>query len=787
MKRMMLAFASAILAVMLAGCGGNGPSALGGDPNAVQPPASGYIPTQLSQISNGGAFPDGEPAQQHDGGAPTLNDLEGQWNCETVHDEHRDRKDPESYAVTQKTMMINEKKVECLPRSIDIRPYSPISVLFSQGFGYGSAVFTDASEPNELGIVEIEVNGSFPYMGNGFVCTSNGSTLALGILGPDCEIEENGAITDKEHNAVDECTLTEADYEVSLDGDRLIISCGDASASYIREDSVSLRFHGGLSYFDLYNGDKQVDPYDFQDLKKLREAGYDVSCDMDEMLASLESSEEFKIVAPDGSEFKAKVFNPYEKKVPLWCLPIAWYQFEEGDGNLTLGMGSSSRYDLGHTQVFGSTPYSQVYNYYPLPYESAADHLCYKTGAQARISTITAFGEGFDTGDTLVESEHSCDVNLGFKDGKLFSFTKEDSAYMAAGLQDNVERDDLAELEPSVYREVEEQRNEILSELKNAFKKEGLTAAINEHTGEVAMDSNVLFEKGSFELTSEGKKYLDKMFAAYASVILDEKFSTSLKDISFEGNTDSDGGSEYNKRLSENRAKTVMEYCSGLLDSGQKTLFDELAVCRGYGESDLVYDENGHEDKDASRRVAIKFMMKVDRLSAEAESQSDSDESPSSASAAATSSVPIASGDASGSAGAKEMSNELEKFRGISNKLDQAWTLYEKPENDGTEHVAALLLSKDHRYCAYLDLKQNSSTANGHYTFGETSVKEEGKNIQSITVQHDGDADKLDVIFNAWEKDNMVSVKDSWGGVNDLTAFDDVKSVVSFFEDAIAP
>lgn len=614
MRKMVLAIASALLVVMLSGCGGGATSSLGGDPNTVQPPSAGYIPTHVSQMGDGGLLPDGEPSQQNDGGAPSLNDLEGQWICETISSEHRDPKDSSSYVVTDKTMVLGEKKVECLPKSIDIRPYSPVSVLFSQGFGYGAALFSDATEPDETGIVRIEMSASLPYGGNGFVCAANGSTLALGFLGPDNKMEHNGVVTDKEGNAVSECELTELDYEASFDGDRLTITCGDASATYVRDDFALSRFHDGMLFgVSLYDGDKQVDPLHYQNLKKLSEAGYDVKCNMNEMLPSLESSKEFKMTAPGGSVFTAKVFNPYEKKVPLWNLPVSWCQFEGDGGNLTVGMGTKSSLDLGMTQVFGTSPYSQVYNYYPLPYESSKDYLCYKTGEVAVIITsITALGEGFDTGDRLVESEHSCDVRLGFKDGILCSFTKEDTAYTAAGLQDNLERDDLAELEPSVYRDVEEQRDEILSELKKAFKKAGLTAAINENTGEVTMDNNVLFASGSYELGSEGKAYLDKVFAAYASVVLNDKFSAALKSISFEGNTDSDGSSELNMRLSENRAREVMEYCSNLLDAKQKAVFDELAVCRGYGESDLVYDEQGREDKDASRRVAIKFMMKVD-------------------------------------------------------------------------------------------------------------------------------------------------------------------------------
>ncbi|MBQ9004152.1 MAG: OmpA family protein, partial [Eggerthellaceae bacterium] len=228
-----------------------------------------------------------------------------------------------------------------------------------------------------------------------------------------------------------------------------------------------------------------------------------------------------------------------------------------------------------------------------------------------RIQSVVFPGDGYDTGDTVLETEHSCEIRLEFNDNVLSSITVGDAVYLNAGLQDNIARDDLDELEPSVYREATVKRDEILDELKKAFAQAGIDAAVNEKTGEVVMDNSVLFATDSYELGDAGKEYLDRVFAAYASVILDEKYSAALKEVSFEGNTDSDGESEYNMRLSENRANAVMSYCSGVLDDGQRSVFDGLAVCRGYGESDLVYDENGYENKDASRRVAIKFFLEV--------------------------------------------------------------------------------------------------------------------------------------------------------------------------------
>lgn len=132
--------------------------------------------------------------------------------------------------------------------------------------------------------------------------------------------------------------------------------------------------------------------------------------------------------------------------------------------------------------------------------------------------------------------------------------------------------------------------------------------------------------------------------------------------------------------------------------------------------------------------------------------------------------------------------DDLKEFQSISDNFNQAWTLYEESEGDGSIHVSVLLLIDDHDYCAYLDLEQKvlSEEANGYYTFGKTSVEELGEDNQAITVSHQGDEDRLNIMFNASNRDDMVSISDSWGGVNNFMAFDDVESATSFFENVIS-
>ena len=743
--------------------------------------SGGYIPREITNLDNGGKF-DASALTPHESEALPLDKLEGFWVYEGIANEGDSvvSGNKEAAVVTDKTIMLNEGKIECLPRSIDIRPYSPTDSLIAQGFGYGSAVFQEIDdEASDLGIYTSGTLWSFPYAGNGFICATSGNTIALGFVDSEAELTQHGTITDKEDNVLSECKLTEVDYEVSLNGDRLTLSYGDVSATYVQDSIAWDGMHKSLWFGEpLYESNRQLKILG-ESPRGLLNEGFNLDCDMNEMMASCSISTEFTLKTPGGATLRAKVVNPYEKTVPVGYSKICWYEHEgSASGNITIGMPSYVH------EEFGVTPYADVYNAYELPYEQSENLLCYKVSYHHIITSITGWGEGYDTGDTLLESEHSCDIRLSFDNNVLSSVSVGDSVYLNAGLQDNIAHDDLDELKPSVYREVTEQRDEILDELKKAFKEAGVDAAINEKTGEVVMDNNVLFETGSYELGAEGQEYLSKVFSVYASVILDDKYSHVLKEVSFEGNTDSDGESEFNMRLSENRAQAVMAYCSEVVDDNQRSAFDKLAACKGYGESDLVYNESGQEDKAASRRVAIKFMLNVDKLKGReapeaADDNSDDTSTPSES--------PSEASGVSSSEKASEKMSELEKFRGISNNLNQAWMLYEESESDGSIHVSVLLLSQDHSYCAYCDLKQDSSGVDGYYTFGKSSVKETAENVEAITVQYDEDRDTLDVIFKARGRDDMVSLKDPWGGMNDLSEFENANDAISLFEDILSP
>ena len=87
----------------------------------------------------------------------------------------------------------------------------------------------------------------------------------------------------------------------------------------------------------------------------------------------------------------------------------------------------------------------------------------------------------------------------------------------------------------------------------------------------------------------------------------------SIKDninkIIIEGHTDSDGTFLYNLELSQKRAYEVMNYLLSL-NFVKKNHIKHLMIASGRSYLDTIKDANGKEDKQASRRIEIKFSLK---------------------------------------------------------------------------------------------------------------------------------------------------------------------------------
>ena len=143
-----------------------------------------------------------------------------------------------------------------------------------------------------------------------------------------------------------------------------------------------------------------------------------------------------------------------------------------------------------------------------------------------------------------------------------------------------------------------------------ALKEElGDKVAIDKNSGSLRVSSNILFDKGSAVLKEGAKTELKKVFEEYiGALVTNPKIKPHLDKIIIEGHTDSDGGYIYNLNLSQKRALAVMNYLLSL-DFAKEHNIKPLMIASGRAFLDAI-KVDGVEDKDASRRIEIKFRLK---------------------------------------------------------------------------------------------------------------------------------------------------------------------------------
>lgn len=178
---------------------------------------------------------------------------------------------------------------------------------------------------------------------------------------------------------------------------------------------------------------------------------------------------------------------------------------------------------------------------------------------------------------------------------------------------------------------------EVVEALQKEFEKKNLNVDIDPQTGALTLNANVMFDYDQAELTDSGKMTLSMVLPTYCKVLLDDSYKKYLGEIIIDGYTDTDGDYSYNLELSQKRSLAVAQYLLDiksdfLKDSQVQELKDCLTV-NGHSMSDPVLDAEGNVDKDASRRVEVKFRLKDEEMIQELNKimQGDSAESDSTA------------------------------------------------------------------------------------------------------------------------------------------------------------
>ncbi len=159
---------------------------------------------------------------------------------------------------------------------------------------------------------------------------------------------------------------------------------------------------------------------------------------------------------------------------------------------------------------------------------------------------------------------------------------------------------------------------DVIEALKNEFSKNNIDVNIDAQTGALTLQSNVLFNYDEAELSDAGKQALEQILPIYCKVLLQEDYMKYLAEIIIDGYTDTDGDYSYNLQLSQQRSLAVAQYLldiqGNFLSSDQSQSLENYLTVNGHSMANPVLDANGNVDKDASRRVEIKFRLKDDEM-----------------------------------------------------------------------------------------------------------------------------------------------------------------------------
>lgn len=158
---------------------------------------------------------------------------------------------------------------------------------------------------------------------------------------------------------------------------------------------------------------------------------------------------------------------------------------------------------------------------------------------------------------------------------------------------------------------------DLIEALTNEFKSQNIGVSIDQGSGAMVLDSNVLFGFNDSDLTDEGKSVLDAVIPVYCGVLLSDTYRDSVAEITVDGYTDKKGTFEYNMGLSQKRSLSVGDYIVSIADDTYKDLLQEKLVVNGHSWNDPVLNEDGSENDEASRRVEVRFRLRDEEILSE--------------------------------------------------------------------------------------------------------------------------------------------------------------------------
>lgn len=148
--------------------------------------------------------------------------------------------------------------------------------------------------------------------------------------------------------------------------------------------------------------------------------------------------------------------------------------------------------------------------------------------------------------------------------------------------------------------------------VKETLKDSGIPVYVDEKSGYITFGDSTLFDVDSDVLKPDAKEMLKVFIPKYIETIYGD-YSDYVSKIIIEGHTDDVGSYMYNLDLSQRRAYSVVEYIVGdeIGDYDYKEQLTKDIVAIGRSKAELITNEDKSINRDASRRVEIKYEVDV--------------------------------------------------------------------------------------------------------------------------------------------------------------------------------
>ena len=131
-------------------------------------------------------------------------------------------------------------------------------------------------------------------------------------------------------------------------------------------------------------------------------------------------------------------------------------------------------------------------------------------------------------------------------------------------------------------------------------------------------EPEVLFDIGSSSLKPSFSRVLDDFFPRYIAVLRLDKYINHIEEIRIEGHTSIEGRAGmseqesyfYNMKLSQDRTRSVLQYCLTLLNNNNEIWTRERATANGLSSVKPISNNETEEGRKLNRRV--EFRIKTD-------------------------------------------------------------------------------------------------------------------------------------------------------------------------------